>query len=362
VLAALPAWLTARLVVLSALGISHLLAGALDVGPRRRARLHEGLLAWDADWYLRIAVHGYAGVKRSGLRFFPLLPGLARVLSPLFAGHAGLALLVLANVPALVLGALLHRLVLRETSDVALARRAAWFVALVPPAFVLVLGYTEPIALCMAVAGFLALRSKRWGWAAVALFLAGLTRPVGVILAVPAALEGLRGWRSASGRDRFLRLVPIAAPGAGTATYLAWVWWRFGDPLEPMRVQSIPGLRGSFAFPLVTVWRALHPHGDPLLARNLTHLPWLVVLTVLVVVTFRRWPLSYAAFAAVTLVLAASAEYWGSFERYGFGAFPVVLALASLTDRRWLERVALSVSAALMGGYAVAAFLNAYVP
>jgi hypothetical protein len=360
--AALPGWIAARIVVLVALGGAHLLARVVDLGPRRLARLHEGLLAWDADWYLRIATHGYDGVPRSGLRFFPLLPVLARPLAVLFAGHVGLALLVLANVPALALGALLHRLALRETGDAALARRAAWLIALVPPAFVLVMGYTEPIALCMAVAAFLGLRTRRWGWAAAALLVAGLTRPVGVVLAVPAAIEGLRGWRQASPRERLLRLLPVGAPFAGTAVYLGWVWHRFGDPLEPMRVQSIPGLRGSFAFPLVTLWGAVSGVARGEFVRNATHIPWLVVLTVLVVITFRRWPLSYAAFAAVTLFLAASAEFWGSFERYGFGAFPVVLALASVTGSRWAGRGIIAVSALIMCGYALAALLNAYVP
>jgi hypothetical protein len=362
VIAALPAWVVARLVVLASLGLAHLLARWFDVGPRRLSRLHEGLLAWDADWYLRIAHDGYGGLPERALRFFPLLPVLARGLSVVFLGHIGPALLVLANVPALALGALIHRLTLDETGDARAAVRAAWLIALVPPAFVLVLGYTEPIALCMAVAGFLALRRRRWWWAAVAFFVAGLTRPVGVILAVPAAVEALRGWRGASTRERIERLAPVAAPGAGSAVYLGYVWVRFGDPLLPLSVQSIPGLRGSFALPVVTFWKAvaaLFTGGD---LRNLFHVPWIVVLTALVVVTFRRWPLSFAAFAAVTVVLAASAEFWGSFERYGFGAFPVVLALASITERRWQERAVIVVSGTLMACYATAAFLNSYVP
>ena len=56
---------------------------------------------------------------------------------------------------------------------------AAWLTALAPPAFVLVMGYSEPLFLCLVVAAFLWMRQGRWWSVAGAGFLAGLTRPVG---------------------------------------------------------------------------------------------------------------------------------------------------------------------------------------
>ncbi len=77
------------------------------------------------------------------------------------------------------------------------AARAAWFAALFPAAAVLVLGYAEATAMMLGVVVFLGLRSSRYGWAVVAGFLAGLCRPVGVLLVIPAAVEVARGlaWR-----------------------------------------------------------------------------------------------------------------------------------------------------------------------
>ena len=75
-----------------------------------------------------------------------------------------------------------HRLALRETGDPGTARRAAWFAALFPAAAVLVLGYAEATAMMLGVVVFLGLRSRRFGWAIGAGFLAGLCRPVGVLL------------------------------------------------------------------------------------------------------------------------------------------------------------------------------------
>jgi hypothetical protein len=350
-------------VTLLALGLAHIVANRMDpAGTRVAPRLAQGLLAWDADWYFDIARHGYASLPREGLRFFPLVPVLARALSPVVLGHVGLALLVLANAPALVLGALVHRLTLEETADEAVARRAAWLVALVPPFFVLAMGYAEPIALCLSVAAFLALRRRRWAWAALAGALAALARPVGLLLAVPAAVEAWRGWRGAAGRERAARALAVVAPPLGTAAFLAWVWARFGDPLLPFKVQQRSSLRGGFALPVVTLFNALSRWASGHVVRNLIHVPWVVAFVALLVVAFRRWPASYGAFAAVALLVGTSARYWGSMERYGFGAFPLVLALASATSAPSAERATLVLCGALMTGYAVCAFLNLYVP
>ncbi len=102
--------------------------------------------------------------------------------------------------------------------------------------------------------------------------------------------------------------------------------------------------------------------GDVGLGTNGIRLPWVLVAAVLVVVSCRRWPASYGAYAVVTVVAALAARGLGSFERYAFGGFPLVLALAAVTAAPWAERLTLSVSSALLAGYATLAFLLYYVP
>ena len=80
-----------------------------------QARL--GLLGWDAAWYRDIARSGYGGVQKVGLRFFPLFPVLARVVSRFPGVSAGAAVLVVANVSALAVGALMYELAFRERQD-----------------------------------------------------------------------------------------------------------------------------------------------------------------------------------------------------------------------------------------------------
>jgi len=358
---ALPGWLTARLVVLGALLFANFLFNHLHVH-LARTRLDEGLLSWDGEWYRRIAEHGYAAIARTGVRFFPLYPLLARALAPVFGGMVDVALLLFANGPALLFGALLVRLVRREGAGGTAAERAAWFVALVPSAFVLVFAYSEAIAGCLAVATFLALRSKRWWSAAAAGFLSGLTRPSGALLAAPALVEAVRGARHMSAGDAIARLAAVAAPIAGVGAYLAWVGVRFGTPMLPLDIQQRSWLRGGFVNPLMAFWRAGRAAFGGHFGGNGIHFPLLVVAVVLVIVVCVRWPASYGAYAVVTLVVALSARRLGSVERYCFSAFPLVLAIVSLTRSRRVELATLVASGACMAGLATLALVGLYVP
>ncbi|MGH9281556.1 MAG: hypothetical protein ACRD0S_01330 [Acidimicrobiales bacterium] len=89
---------------------------------------------------------------------------------------------------------------------------------------------------------------------------------------------------------------------------------------------------------------------------------WAAVLAALVVQTFRHWPASYGALAAASLLVALSSERLGSFERYGFAAFPVVLTLAAVARTRWAERGVLAAGGGAMAVYGTLAQLGRYVP
>jgi hypothetical protein len=352
--AAVP-WVLARVLVVGALALSRHLFDQLGAPPRPPA-LGQGLFAWDAAFYRAIAEHGYRAVGQGSLRFFPLVPLLARGLGWVMFDHTAAALLVIANASALLFGALLHRLALRETGDPATARRAAWFAALFPAAAVLVMGYAEATAMMLGVVVFLGLRSERFGWAAGAGFLAGLCRPVGVLLVIPAAVEAARGWRGASSGARATRVSAVVAPVVGALVYLAWVGAEFGDFWKPISLQNQATLRGGFQDP---VTRAIDAVGDLFGGDRFgsgLHIVWAAVFAALLVVLVRRFPASYSLYGAATLLLGLSAQNLDSFERYCMSTFPFLLALAVVTDRDELERGAYVVAAAGLVGYAVLTF------
>jgi hypothetical protein len=218
------------------------------------------------------------------------------------------------------------------------------------------MGYAEATAMLLGVIVFLGLRSRRFGWAAGAGFLAGLCRPIGVLLVVPAAVEAARGWREASPRSRVSRVVAVFAPVAGAATYLAWVGAEFGDFWKPMSLQNRATLRGGFQDPFTRTVDAVGDlFGGDRFGSGL-HIVWALVFAALLVVLVRRFPASYSLYAGATLVVGLSAHNLDSFERYAMSTFPFLLALAVVTDRDEVERGAYVLAAAGLIGYAVLAF------
>ncbi len=368
----LPAWLVARVIVVGALALARGTSGTVRPGNAGALqRVQQGLLVWDAGWYRAIASHGYAAAGTQSLRFFPLYPLVAGALGRVPGVGIGTALVLVANVSALLAMAGLLLLVRLDLGDRALARRSVWLLALAPSAYTLVLGYADASLLLCAVVAFLGARTGRWWWAAAAGLAAGAVRPLGVLLVVPIAVEL---WRSRTRRDdradagagpgprRLARGAALIAPLAGAGAYLSWVAARFGDVLLPFRVQEEGGHRGPLASPFSAMWHnadgLLHGHH----VGSALHIQWVLLCVVLLVLAFRRLPLSYGLFAAAVLAVSLTTSNLDSFERYALGAFPLVVVASTLTGRRWVEWSVLAASAAAMAGYAYLAFLGVVVP
>jgi len=358
---ALVPWAVARVLVGVAYVVAIVVADELTPGDRPY-HLQQGLFAWDGTFYRDITNVGYGGVEQEALRFFPLVPLLARAVAvPLF-GARELALVLVSNIGALVAGVLLVRLARQETGDERLAERTAWLLALLPPALVLVLGYAESVLLALSVGAFLALRRGRWWTAAVLGLAVGLCRPVGVALVLPAAVEAARGLRGLPWRHWAARAAAVLAPAVGLASYLAWVGAEFGDWRLPMKLQETEELRGSYANPLGRAWDSFSGLlGDERFGDGL-HAPWIVLYVALVVVLLWRWPLSYGLYAGALLVVALAAEDIGSFERYGLSAFPILLAMAMVVPRGRAEAVVLAATAGGLVGFSTLALLGTFVP
>jgi len=354
-------WAVGRALVVGALLLSRHVFDEVGRG-ERPVQLGQGLFAWDAAYYREIAEHGYGALPDAALRFFPSVPIAARGLGVVLLGHDALAVLIVANVAALVFGALLHRLTLIETGDPDAAGRAAWFAALFPAAAALVMGYADSTALALAVGFFLALRSDRYALAGALGLAAGATRPLGVLLAVPALVHVALHRHGVTAGGWARRALAVLGPPVGLLAFLAWVGATRDDPWLPFSVQQRDTLRGDFVDPVSRLVDAARDlvRGDEF--GSGLHLVWALVFLGLLVVVARRLPASYTAFTALTLLVGLSAENLDSFERYAMGAFPLLIGLALVTGPRPVERLALTLGAGGLVGYAVLGFFGVSVP
>ena len=380
------AWLAARLVVGAALAMTRFLADQVHSDQGAQLQTTD-LLGWDAGWYRTIADTGYSGAGAESRRFFPLLPLLVRALSHLPGGgaHSGVVLLLIVNVCALGLGLALVRLAQAEGLDEATTFRLIWFAALAPPAFVLVMGYAEALAGLLAVAVFLGARTRRWELAACAGLLGGLCRPLGILLAVPVAVEAARGlpWpgvrrlgppapgaggtsvANAGGprglREIARRIVAVVAAPVGAGLYVLWSSHTYGDGLAPFTLQRDAARHGSTGNPLAVLWHAARGafHGE---LGTALHVPWILLALVGLVVMARRLPVSYVLWSTLVVAAVLTGSNLDSGERYLYGAFPFLLVAALVTARREVFTAVLVASTAAMTLYATLAFTLAYVP
>jgi hypothetical protein len=378
----------ARAVVLAALGLAHFIVDRTHpetVGVA--ARVHAGLLGWDAGWYETIAREGYGPLGRQSLRFFPAVPVLTHGLAWLGLGD-GPALILLANVAAFAATAMLYVLVRRETGRAAVARRSLWVLSLLPAAFVLVMGYAESVLLVCALGCFLALRPAtspspagddgtgtatatatatasvarpHFAVAGALAFAGALTRPIGVLLVLAVAAEAVRWWPRLGRSERVAALGALAAPFVGLFVFLAWSAHTVGDWWAPLRVQLQNAHHGGLSDPFVTLFHdakgVLHHHVGTAL-----HVPWVLLALAMLIVCWRRLPAPYTLFAAAVLAVAVAGSNLDSFERYALSAFPLSIAAALVLTQSQIERTVLTLLAAGLAGYALLAFLNISVP
>ena len=291
---------------------------------------------WDAHWYLDVAARGYqlrgplASVQ-SNVAFFPLYPWTVRALHTVLPGTGEgswyVAALVVSN-GALLLGLWLLWRLARDLADEESATRTVRYALLFPFGFVLSSAYPEALFLLLSVAS-LGAASKGRPWLAGGLgLLLALTRPGGVLVAVPLA------WIAAErGGRRFPALAAAALPFVGLALHGALLWRVTGDPLALFHAQ------GAWGRTLASPWRTLlhprelHPWMGPLEAGALALVAglgaWLLR---------RRETRALGIWALVSLAPVLLSGTLLSSVRFAAVIFPAFLALGMLGGRPAVDR------------------------
>jgi hypothetical protein len=315
------------------------------------SRWLDGFGRWDTWFYLRIAASGYGPAPEGGwaheAAFFPLFPMLTRGVAeltglPLFL--AGLAVSWACFCLAVRAAWLFFRADEEPSLGSAGEERAAWAVAvllLFPGSLFLTAVYTESLFLLLAALALLGARRGAFGVAGVAAALAALTRPNGILLLVPLAIEA---WRARTGSARRLALsaLPFLLAPLAVAAHALLIRQIYGDPFYFQKVQAAWGRH------LSGPWEALLGfHFDP------DYYAVALALLVAVVAAWRRGQRpAWQAWGLLSLALPLSTGTLKSLPRFAGVDLPFFWVVARWTESRRARWIYAAGALALLAVYA----------
>jgi Mannosyltransferase (PIG-V) len=323
---------------------------------------------YDSGWYYGIASTGYAFVEggRSNLAFFPLYPLLMRAGGLLLGGYqpdfyfAGIVVSWVAFSVAMVL---LYRLALLDMPREH-AARAVLYAALFPAAYFFGVVYSESLFFMTLLGAALAIRHRRWGWAALSGAAMTATRVNGVML-VPALVW--MAWQAApAGPPRRRLMAGAAASTAGIALYSAYNYALSGNPFEwydsIQRWGYHPGGNPASGFLAIGEALILRPYAF-LATERMAPYDTLNVLSAfgaLAAVPFiwHRLGGPYAAIVVLGLILPLSTGQYEGLGRYCAVLFPLPIYLGSLEGE--MRHVVLIGVAAMLYTLGLILFVNVH--
>lgn len=336
-----------------------------DLGSQHHDSAWVNLLArWDAIRYADIARAGYSWdgnpLHQQNVVFFPAFPLIIRFVSRFFAIHpleAAWLISITSFAWAMVLFLRLARLLTGSEA----AADAAWLLSCYPFAYFFGAAYSESLFLLTMCGLFLAMHRQEFGRAAIWGLVAGLTRPNGWLLCLPAAILAIStAPRQPREVGRWLRRgAAVAAPAIGMLLFTLYLQLRFGDGLVWVKGQAAWGrtFRGLHLFVAdrILYLRDLGLPGalieQPIDILNSTAA---LIALALVIPIGRRLGLAYGVLAAALVlppVLMGGATSMGRMTAIVFPMF-IWLAAALSAERR----KALMVLFAIIQGLAATLF------
>jgi len=297
---------------------------------------------WDAEWYLSIIKSGYVpsaniATTHSNLAFFPLFPALVRLITLPFPAKASSASIYLAagllisNLFFLAAAYLLYKLVVELWHDEGIAQRTILLLIAFPAGFFFSTFYPESLFLFLAVALFYAALRKHWLLAALCGGLAAVTRPQGILLALPLAwfyMEA-RGWKLRAIRLDILSFLLFPAFLAGHFAYLHSIT---GDWLAPIHAQLAWGRLGQNAYGnLIQQLSSVYQY-----TFRVDLVMYLLFIGATIYAFFKIRSKAYGLSALAMLALPLMTGSWVSLSRFLVTIFPVFIILGWAARRRKL--------------------------
>jgi hypothetical protein len=285
---------------------------------------------YDANFYLGIAEHGYAGdPAKAG--FFPLFPLLIHFTGYLTGGDypiAGLIVSVACGAASAVgVWALAARVCDRWVAD-----RAVMLYCVFPGAMAFGMLYSEPLAVALGAAALLALLDRRWLLAGIIGAVATAERPTMIVL---VAVSGVAAVQAIWTRREWRALIAPALTPLGVLAYFGYLGHRYHDYGYWFWIEKKAwGEHTDWGAHTLRVLLWLNP-------RDAHHKVFVVVLMIMAAAAVAgiammlaaRLPLPVSLFGMLTILLAVISSQADTKPRYIWAAFPIFIGAAAKLPR-----------------------------
>jgi Gpi18-like mannosyltransferase len=293
---------------------------------------------WDSQWYRRIATNGYGftviqtdGRHLSDYAFFPLFPLLERAVSKvttLAIVDSGILISAIASgFAAIGIFKIVDHI---YGSRMAFYATTLW--ALIPVGVVEWLSYSESLFTALAAWSLYFLLKKNWLTAAILAVLAGLTRPIGIAVAISVMAGTL--WPTEKSKLDWRRIVAFIIAPLGWLGYLTWVGLKLHNAFGYFAITK--QWHNSFDWGRSFLKWIIH------LLNGVNIFAGIIIILALFLLCLLYWrsikiqqPMPLLIYCGIIIALALSTSgYFGSKPRYLLPAFPLLLPIAKYLSER----------------------------
>ena len=308
---------------------------------------------WDSGWYLSIAKQGYFYTtgSASNVVFFPLYPLLLKIISWFTNNHILLAGIIISHLTLFGAIYFLYKLT-KIDFDEETSWRSVFYLLLFPTSFYLISVYTESLFLFLAILTFYLARKNKWWLAGISGLLASLTKPWGVAIVIPLAIEYLEqknfSWQKIKADILSLCLLPL-----GTFVYMLFLKIKFGSFWLFAAGQKIWHLDTAFN-PLFT----LQKYWQNIFLTISDNLPYQSAISIdfaffgsmllLSLVIFSKLRKSYGIYALLATLIPAFSGILVSMSRYALVVFPLFILLAVWGKNKIINFIIMTLFATLL--------------
>lgn len=323
----------------------------------------------DAPHYFNIADNWYTanGDDRLLIVFFPMFPIFIRIFNVIFHDNF-VSAMVINTIASCLCGGFMYELMLRQLPK-RQALFATLFVFVLPGAIFQCSAMTEPLFMLFSVLCFYFLADRRFVPAGVAAAFAGFTRSVGLLLALPIAIEGIsaivKAYRT-NERAEGAKLIGIVAASLvistlGTLGYLYINYSVTGNPFQFMIHQSehwYQELGFFFDTPAYQLNRFLSYIGsgdiqklNTAIALFLAGIVTTFASLLIMLPNIKRMRASYSWYFLVYFAVAIGCTWLLSAPRYMSALVPINMSLGMMCKKNSVTAVIAAVNIILMIAY-----------